>query len=344
MQLHATGRHRWSRRGMAVGAALALALSGAALAATPAGADSGRHARPPAAQAVALGDSYAAGEGLAPYRRGTATPTNACHRSFRAYPELLDQGRQRVVRSIRSVACSGARTGAAVAPQPDRDVPAQVTALSRWTETVTLTIGGNDIGFSEVLGSCVHSPLAPELVPGRPGCATRADQAVTLRTARLAGGPVNPAVLPGTVPLGEVITAIARRSPAATIHVTTYPRLFGTTFADDPAGCRVGQLGAAPLYVTAADVTWIRAKVDGLNAAITSTVEQARAAGVRVRTVDVTTPFTSHNVCGSGEPWVNGLVVTPEGRLSPASFHPTARGQRAYADAVAAALRPQGRG
>ena len=73
-------------------------------------------------------------------------------------------------------------------------------------------------------------------------------------------------------------------------------------------------------------------------------MEQARSAGVRVRTVDVTTPFTSHNVCSSGERWINGLVVTPEGQLSPASFHPTARGQRAYADAVAAAVRSQDRG
>jgi lysophospholipase L1-like esterase len=345
MQLHAVGRQiRWSRRGAAVGAALALALSGVALAPGTARADTGGQPRPAATRAVALGDSYAAGEGLAPYRTGTDTSASPCHRSPRAYPELLDQGRQRVVRSIRSVACSGARTGALLAPQPDREVPAQVTALSRWTGTVTVTVGGNDLGFSEVLGSCVHSPLLPTAVPGRPGCAARADQAVTLRTARLAGGPTNPAVLPSTVPLAEALTAVARRAPAATIYVTTYPRLFGTSFGDDPAGCRVGEVGGLPLYVTADDVSWIRSKVDGLNAAITAGVQQARAAGARVRTVDVTTPFTSHNVCSSGERWINGLVVTPQGELSPASFHPTARGQRAYADAVAAVVQPRGRG
>jgi lysophospholipase L1-like esterase len=345
MQLHAVGRrHPWSRRGAAIGATLALALSGLALAPDAARADSGQHTRHTGARAVALGDSYAAGEGLAPYRRGTATPTSPCHRSFQAYPELLDQGWHRGVRSIRSVACSGARTGALVSPQPDREVPAQLTALSRRTRTVTLTIGGNDLGFGEVLAGCVYSPLAPTAVPGRPGCAALADQAVTLRTARLAGGPVNPAVLPGTIPLGEALTAIARRSPAARIYVTTYPRLLGTSFSGDPAGCRVGEVGGAPLYITAADVTWIRAKVDGLNAAIASSVQQARAAGVRVRTVDVTTPFASHDLCSTGERWINGLVLTPQGQLSSASFHPTAEGQRAYADAVAAALHRRGRG
>jgi hypothetical protein len=83
--------------------------------------------------------------------------------------------------------------------------------------------------------------------------------------------------------------------------------------------------------------------VDGLNAAILSSVQQARAQGIRVRTADVTTPFTGHEVCGSRTPWLNGLLVTATGQPSTASFHPTVQGQQAYAAAVASALGRGGR-
>ena len=82
-------------------------------------------------------------------------------------------------------------------------------------------------------------------------------------------------------------------------------------------------------------------KADGLNAALRSGVARARSLGVRATYVDVADAFTSHNVCGSGTPWLNGLLVAPTTppSLDPASFHPNARGQRAYATAVAAAIR-----
>lgn len=315
-------------------ATVALALVGSALVATPAPATSRSGAR-----AVALGDSFASGEGLAPYRAGTDTATNRCHRSPRAYPELLDEGRRPAVRQIRSVACSGAVTGDVVADlRPGDDVAAQTAALTRRTKVVTLTIGGNDVGFSLVLGACTYTPV-PELqgvVPGRPGCRDRLEPQVSAATARLAGAAPSAA---GRLSLAEVLAEVHRRAPRATIYVTGYPRLFGLT-GSDALGCRVGEVARAPLYVSGADVRWIRTKADALNAALRSGVAQARAHGVRAKFVDVADTFTSHNVCGSSTPWVNGVVVagtTPS--TDPSSFHPNADGQRAYARAVAGAIR-----
>jgi hypothetical protein len=98
-----------------------------------------------------------------------------------------------------------------------------------------------------------------------------------------------------------------------------------------------------PLFVAKNDARWIRAKSDGLNAAIAGSVARARRHGIRATYVDVATPFTSHNVCSTGTPWLNGLVFTPTlpPTVATASFHPNALGQQAYADAVAAATRPR---
>ncbi|SDT15979.1 GDSL-like Lipase/Acylhydrolase family protein [Friedmanniella luteola] len=336
MPLPASHPTRRTRPLRAVVATVALALAGSAVVAAPA------QAAPP--RAVALGDSFASGEGLAPYRAGTDTATNRCHRSPLAYPELLDEGRRPAVRRIRSVACSGAVTGDVVADlRPGDGVPAQVTALSRRTRTVTLTVGGNDVGFASVLGACTYTPV-PELqavVPGRPGCRELLDGRVAAATAGLAGAaPTGP----GRLSLAQVLVEVQRRAPRAQVYVTGYPRLFGLT-GFDTYGCRVGsvQAGAvqAPLYVSGADVRWIRSKADGLNAALRTGVEQARHRGVRATFVDVADAFTSHNVCGSGARWLNGVLLTSTTPLQPdpATFHPNARGQQAYATAVAAAIR-----
>lgn len=330
-----------SRRYRILGVLVALPLAGlvAAAGAVPAVA-APRH-RPDPARAVALGDSFAAGEGLRPYADGTDTATNRCHRSAQAYPALLaDSGPRRFSR-LTSVACSGARSGALVAAGVE---PAQLAALSRRTRTVTLTIGGNDIGFAAVLGNCIYTPVvqAQALVPGRPGCASRLDGVVTAATARLAGRAGSAAQFPGTITMPQALRAIHRQAPKARVYVTGYPRLFGLSFPS-PAGCPVGTLGQIPLFVTANDARWIRRKADGLNDVIAAMVARARREGIQATYVDVATPFTSHNVCGTGTRWVNGVVADPTSPsgLASASFHPTAQGQQAYADAVAAAARPR---
>src|SRR5207249_4145326 len=60
---------------------------------------------------VALGDSFSAGEGVPPFRKGTnryLPPRNRCHRSYRAYPALV-AGRRSSPGIWGFWACSGAR-------------------------------------------------------------------------------------------------------------------------------------------------------------------------------------------------------------------------------------------
>ena len=328
-----------TRRLAGVITAVVLGVAGVAAPATPAAAHSDKPAR-----YVALGDSFASGEGLPPYEPGTDTAVNQCHRSAaQSYPELLEDRRLPRFDRLTSVACSGALTAALVANVPDRsDEPAQVAALTERTRTVTVTVGGNDIGFAPVLVDCIYSPVqvpdVQQLIPGRPGCQQRLDAGVSARIALLAGPAGDGSAAP--LSIAGVIAAIHERAPKARIYVSGYPELLGTRVTS-PAGCLVGQLGQVPLFITAADASWIRAKVADLNAAIRTGVARAQAAGVRARYVEVADDFAGHNVCDTGERWVNGVVfapVTPP-RFDVSTFHPNASGQVAYADAFATAVR-----
>lgn len=312
---------------------LVAVIAVATLLVQPADAHSGP-AKPRLSGYVALGDSYASGEGLTPFEPGTEG-AGECHRSAtQSYPELLARSSHRQFRKLDSVACSGAITADLVATRPGTTRPAQLTALNARTKTITLTVGGNDAGFSVIFGDCVYSPdpaLAAAL-PGRPGCGDRNDALVSTRIAALAGGRRAP-VVSGVLPLPTALKQIDAVAPRATIYLTGYPSMFGKRI-HQAAGCRVSD--QAPLYVATKDAAWIRAKAAELNSAIRSAAVRARRQGVDVRYVDVASAFSKHNLCDKRSPWINGVLLTSLNppQLSAATFHPTARGQQAYAKAV----------
>src|SRR5881409_1947003 len=87
---------------------------------------------------VALGDSYSSGVGTRSYiNDGTS-----CQRSNLAYPKLVASQKGY---ALSFKACSGAKIP---------DVTGQLTALSTGTAYVTVSVGGNDAGFSAVLTEC----------------------------------------------------------------------------------------------------------------------------------------------------------------------------------------------
>lgn len=88
---------------------------------------------------VALGDSYASGDGTGVYY--SADPS--CYRSPYSYPPLVaaEQGD-----ALTFAACSGATTATVDS--------GQLAALSGSTAVVTIQVGGNDAGFSSVMESC----------------------------------------------------------------------------------------------------------------------------------------------------------------------------------------------
>ncbi len=141
---------------------------------------------------VALGDSYASGVGS-----GSYTPeSGSCLRSTKAYPQLWTNAHG--PSSFAFVACSGATTA---------DVNAnQLSALNSSTTLVSITIGGNDVGFASVMEDCV--------LYGTDTCV--ADVNAAENTART--------YLPGW--LDTTYNGIHARSPNATVVVVDYPRFY----------------------------------------------------------------------------------------------------------------------
>ncbi|HXQ89188.1 MAG TPA: GDSL-type esterase/lipase family protein, partial [Solirubrobacterales bacterium] len=103
-----------------------------------------------AANYTALGDSYAAG----PLIPNPLLPLG-CLKSSNNYAHLAAPG---IGLTLRDATCSGAETEDMTNPQnvePDGPNPPQFNSLDASTTVVSLTIGGNDIGFSEVAQSCI---------------------------------------------------------------------------------------------------------------------------------------------------------------------------------------------
>ncbi|HSN02204.1 MAG TPA: SGNH/GDSL hydrolase family protein [Acidimicrobiales bacterium] len=285
---------------------------------------------------VALGDSYAAGEGNPGRgwvdRRGvasaTASATDGCDRSSIAYPELVARWLADQARSapLSFLACSGATTtdlypgspaasaGLAGPGGNHEEGPQLADAAELSTaQVVTVTIGGNDLYFVPVLFTCVTIP---------DWCATNspvpAVRDLRANITRLGGA------------LAATLHQVRVVAPLARIVVVSYPRLVpvarALTRATLSRGC-AGLRGEALLYLSRAEtalnnVITRAANTNGLSLANPNEGAGSFASG------------GGHSLCGA-RPWFNPLDL----RHPRYSFHPNAAGQRAMASAVEAALR-----
>jgi lysophospholipase L1-like esterase len=198
----------------------------------------------------ALGDSYASGYGVPPYP--------SCGRSESAYAVQLD-GRRKIDLDD-FVACAGATTASLVSG-------GQLNALDADTDLVTISIGGNDIGWSTAVTACLGGSDAQ--------CAG-ALAATTNKVSTL---------LPAL--LGSVYSQVAARAPQATVVVTGYPRLFSPEHGPF-------------LLASPAEQDALNAGADLLNGVIG---DAAAAHGFEF--VDVTKRFLDHGA-NAPEPWVLG--------------------------------------
>jgi lysophospholipase L1-like esterase len=292
---------------------------------------------------VALGDSFSSGEGISPYLRDPADPTSQCDRSSRAYATWVQPpgfsapvyalasgggspGAARLYGSSGNVraaggtrwalwACSGAETGDVLprslggAGQGQASAQLDSASLQK-ADLVTLTIGGNDAGYVELLVNC-----------GLFRCNTPAFR--NERTARIA------ALKPR---LERVYRAVAARAPSARILVLGYANPFPATPAEQ---------SCAALRPFAGEQDMIRALGARLNATIAAAVVNVARSGAKIRFVPVAARFAGHEVCGRKGAWMNGIVQSRLGfGIDPGSFHPNLLGQRdGYGAAVNAALR-----
>jgi lysophospholipase L1-like esterase len=141
---------------------------------------------------VALGDSYSSGVGAGSY----TSSSGSCLRSTLAYSQLWANAHSPA--SYVSVACSGAKT---------TDVNAnQLSALNSATTLVSISIGGNDVGFAGVMQDCVLYSTST--------CVSEVNAAEN--TARTQ--------LPGR--LDTTYNGIRNRAPNARVVVLDYPRFY----------------------------------------------------------------------------------------------------------------------
>jgi lysophospholipase L1-like esterase len=197
-------------------------------------------------QYAALGDSFSSGTGT-----GSYTLSSSCLRGVHAYPWLVTQ--QRPGTTLSFAACSGATTADVLS--------SQIGAVTATTTMVTLTIGGNDIGFANLIVQCTLGDCSAALDN------TRASLAAFL-------GPR----------LDAVYAAIRSRAMTAAVVALGYPRMFGSS------GC-FGTLG-----ITATE----RAKANQLADTLDQlTAARAALAGVTYRSSIAS--YTGHAVCSGSQ-------------------------------------------
>ena len=252
---------------------------------------------------VAMGDSFTAGPGI-PIQQ--LNPIG-CLRSTSNYPNLVARARGSV---LRDPSCSGAQTRDLSAPQSVSGGvnPPQLDSIDATVTAISVQIGGNDIGFSEIIQQC-SAPL-PLGTPCRDRYTAGGVDEISRRIA--ATGPK----------VAAALAEASRRAPAARVFVVGYPAIL-------PEGPTL--LGCWPtMPVTPGDIPYLRDKEKELNAMLAA---QAAAAGASY--VDTYGPSIGHDACQRpGIRWVEPLVPA-----SPAApVHPNALGMQGMAAVVAAAM------
>ena len=206
-----------------------------------------------ASQYVALGDSYSSGVGT----RVFYEESGECDRSPDAYGPKIAAAKGY---TLNFEACGGAKT-----PEVNEK---QLSKLSSSTSLVTITIGGNDAGFSNVIINCALYYFT---------CGSAISEANEFIAKKL------PALLETTY------KDIRAKATTAQVIVLGYPKLFtkeGTT-------CNVN-------FLTSGNEKKMNESAEKLDAVI-----KARAEALKFTFVNPTSAFESHEICSSSE-WLNG--------------------------------------
>ena len=204
---------------------------------------------------VALGDSYASGVGTRSY----ISDGTSCQRSTYAYPYLVAQQKGY---TLNFKACSGATTSTVTS--------SQLSAVVSTTKYVTISVGGNDAGFSSVITECAQ-----------PGWMSNCDGAINTAQSFITN------TLPGR--LNTLYASIKSRAPSAVVVVTGYPRIFQ------------GEDCNAATWFSPSEETRLNQTADLLNAKLS-----AAASAKGFRFANPTSRFIGHAVCDDVE-WINGL-------------------------------------
>ncbi|WP_206190802.1 SGNH/GDSL hydrolase family protein [Streptomyces phaeochromogenes] len=276
---------------------------------------------------VALGDSYTAG--VIPAAGETfEVPRDGCERTDLSYPQVIDRDLGSLI-DLTNVSCGAATVedvtfnaqepiGRHLPPfsedpdYPFPPVPPQSEAVNPGTDVVTVGVGGNTLGFAEILFTCL------QLGDGSGGVGTpcRDDLAdnVPARLTKVGKD------------YDDMLATLHERAPHAKIVNVGYP----TVIPEDTSKCRYNDWEQFA-SITPGDLDWPR---DDVLKPLNATIE--KAAGEHGDAfVDLAPSSRNHSVCDAGK-WVEGVFTTFPTDV--AFVHPNAKGHKNAADQVSVAI------
>jgi len=269
---------------------------------------------------VGLGDSYAAGPLIPPPNPDFP----GCIKSLNNYPHLVAKD---LNLQLKDASCSGAETDDMTKSQnvsPDPDPPPQFSALNSTTKVVTLTISGNDIGFSEISQNCASTTNS-----GTP-CQ---DHYVHGNTDEISDRIKN------TAPkVAKVLAGIHQRAKNASVYVVNYLPILPVEQPDWTLQDRQSGHGCWPqVPITDGDAAYVVAKEEELNKMLADQVA-ADPATNKAKLVDgYAAAGNDHDACQKtpDQRWVEPQVAP----VGAAPLHPNINGMNGYAKAVEDAVK-----
>lgn len=297
---------------------------------------------------LALGDSYASGEGARAYLNGTDSEANNCHTSSKAYPALLTADLYHG--GGHSVACSGAALRDLL-PSPRYDgqtadkiafgkrsaaniqqilanfLPGSLPQMSFMSHyqpaAATVSVGGNDVGFGNILQLCIAPHVSPHFTNANACYETYEDRLELAHTIDAQESPMT-----------KLYKRLQAASPATTIYAVGYPLI-----AVDNGNC------ALNVHLSTSELALSIEITKQINNVIS---RAARAAGVNY--VNIESALAGHRLCevSSNLVAVNGLTAGDDGGITATlaahaltlnflgseSYHPNAYGYQLIEQAI----------
>jgi hypothetical protein len=293
---------------------------------------------------LAVGDSYTSGEGVFDYLDGTDTPDNMCHLSGRSYPLLLTHDLFSEIGG-HSVACSGATINDIASTSPNyRGQVRNVASLQQLQQSqsvllnsimanylpgyvaqqrfvrqyqpavITVSVGGDDIGFGDIVQKCVLPHVSLHLSDS--DCYDTYEDRLEVTQ-----------LVDRTIPRWTALYKQLRsEAPDGRLYVVGYPEVVA-----DTGNCALNaHLGKDELEFAAE-------LIDYLNGGIR---QAATNAGITY--VDISQALSGHRLCEAAgyDVAVNGLTAGSDAGVlglnifGKESYHPNALGQALIEQAI----------
>lgn len=323
---------------------------------------------------VSMGDSYSSGEGIEPFygqdkevSEKVNDPDWLAHRSKKSWPGRLTlPGIDGPMRDHRDenwffVAESGAKTEhldhcfakdynylfhkGRVELDPQFEIFDRLDELGEKPDYVTLTIGGNDVNFSEIIQSCVLGSVQKYWNLG-----ALSDKINTTWDNFYEDGGIREDIRDAYVKIAE------KAGSEAHILVAGYPKLLNQEGLLDKVGAAIihPAVSDTPVKrslkfleqvgpVSKKEAEIVNTAVSDFNAALNDIVTACKQSGIRIDFVPVEDGFDGHEAY-SKTPYINKIMFGPEAEdinwsgmdliASKYSVHPNEKGAEIYAECV----------